>query len=57
MYSIWEWQIGIQNGTYGITDLDERILWVVLFGLGFAFSGGLIGYFLGGRGNSDFTVS
>ena len=49
MYSVTEWNIGVQNGTYTVNDLDDRIIWLFLYSLGFAFSGGIIGYFVGGR--------
>jgi hypothetical protein len=52
-YFILDWNVGVQNGTYTIDDLNGAILSVVLFGLGFAFSGGIIGFFVGGMGKSN----
>jgi len=55
-YFLLDWDAGIMNGTYTINDLPDKIKEVLLYGLGFAFTGGMTGYFLGGfRNNSGYS--
>ncbi len=51
-YFLLDWTTGIMNHRYTVNDLPNEIKTVLAYGLGSAFSGGVIGYLIG-RFNSD----
>jgi hypothetical protein len=51
-YFLFDWSTGIMDHKYTLNDLPNEIRTVLAYGLGSAFSGGVIGYLIG-KLNSD----
>ena len=52
VYFLLDWNNGLMSGRYTLNDLPDKIKTVLAYGLGSAFSGGIIGYLIG-KFNSD----